>query len=231
MQMENSSDCGLQIADWSGLLCASPRDALCKENQCKNEEVGDMVIASQLRSGMVLRYENHIYKVMAADYHSGQGKMGGVTHARLKNLSTGSLWEHSFRSDAKLEELPVEKQSMEFLYSDADQCYFMNPETYDQVGISNSTIGARIRFLQSGTRVSVEFVEGTPVNVVFPDFVEARVAHTTPPVHQQQDNTWKQAVLENGIEVMVPQFIKIGDLIRLDVQNLKYVDRARATGR
>jgi elongation factor P len=190
-----------------------------------------MVIASQLRSGMVLRYENHIYKVMAADYHSGQGKMGGVTHTRLKNLSTGSLWEHSFRSDAKLEELLVEKQSMEFLYSDTDQCYFMNPETYDQVGISNSTIGTYIRFLQSGTRVNVEFVEGTPVNIVFPEFVEARVAHTTPAVHQQQDSTWKEAVLENGIEVMVPQFIKAGDLIRLDVQNLKYLDRARASGR
>jgi elongation factor P len=190
-----------------------------------------MVIASQLRSGMVLRFENHIYKVMAADYHSGQGKMGGVTHTRLKNLSTGSLWEHSFRSDAKLEELLVEKQPMEFLYSDADQCYFMNPETYEQVGISSATIGTPIRFLQSGTRISVEFVEGTPVNVVFPDFMEARIAQTTPSVHQQQDSTWKKAVLENGVEVMVPQFIKVGDLIRLDVQNLKYVDRARASGR
>jgi elongation factor P len=190
-----------------------------------------MVPASQLRAGMAVRYEGQIYKVLVADYHPGQGKMGGTTHARLKNLATGTLWEHSFRSDLKLEDLPVEKQEMEFLYTDADACYFMNPETFEQVAVPLKVIGAQARFLRPEMRLQVEFVEGQPVSVLFPDIIEVRIADTAPPTHAQQDSTWKEAVLDNGVQIMVPQFIKTGDVIRLDVENLKYVDRAKGAGK
>ena len=193
-------------------------------------EVG-MVTASQLRAGMAVRFEGQAYKVMAADYHSGQGKMGGATHARLRNLVTGTIWEHSFRSDLKLEDLQVEKQSMDFLYVDADGCWFMNPETFEQVSVPAAMIGPQARFLRADMRLPVEFVEGEPVSVLFPDIIEARIADTAPPVHQQQDSTWKTAVLDNGVEILVPQFIKTGDGVRLDVQNLKYVDRAKGLGK
>ena len=153
--------------------------------------------------------------------------MGGVAHVRLKNLSTGTFWEHSFRSELKLEVVPVERQSMEFLYSDADQSYFMDPDSFEQIGIEDSVIGPASKFLQPSMQLMVEFVEDRPISVVFPDIIETRVADTTPPVHQQQDDTWKPARLENGIEVMVPQFIKNGDLIRLEVETLRYVDRAK----
>jgi elongation factor P len=186
-----------------------------------------MVVASQVRAGMAIRHEGQIYKVMAAEYHPGQGKMGGVAHVRLKNLTTGTLWEHSFRADLKLDDLEVEKQSMEFLYSDDDRCYFMNPETFDQVEVSRSVIGEQARFLKPEMRLPVEFVEGQPVSVMFPDIVEVEVADTAPPVHAQQDSTWKTAKLENEVEVMVPQFVKTGDRIRLDMATLKYLERAR----
>src|SRR5689334_9417293 len=186
-----------------------------------------MVAASQLRAGMAIRFEGQSYRVIIAEYHGGQGKMGGVAHARLKNLATGTLWEHSFRSDLKLEDLPVEKQSMSFLYVDAGECCFMDPETYEQLSIPTSVIGAQAAFLQPEMQLPVEFVEGRPVSVLFPDIIDVRIADTAPPVHQQQDNTLKPGKLENGVEVMVPQFIKAGDLIRLDMQTLKYIERAR----
>ncbi len=188
-----------------------------------------MVLASQLRAGMAIRHDGQTFKVLAAEYHPGQGKMGGVTHARLRNLSTGTLWEHSFRSDLKLEDLAVEKQPMDFLYSDEDQCYFMNPDTYEQVSIGIRVVGEQqARFLKPEMRVPVEFVEGRPVSVLFPDIVEVQVADTAPPVHAQQDSTWKSAQLDNGVEIQVPQFIKTGDVIRLDLNNLKYMERARS---
>lgn len=190
-----------------------------------------MVTASQLRAGMVIRHEGHPYKVLFADYHPGQGKMGGVTHARLKNLATGTTWEHSFRSDLKLSDVAVERQSMEFLYSDSDGCYFMHPETFEQVVIPVETIGQQARFLKEGMQVPVEIVDGSPTSVMFPDFLEVRIADTAPPIHQQQDSTWKPARLENDVEVMVPQFIKAGDVIRLDMNNLKYMDRAKGTAK
>jgi elongation factor P len=80
-------------------------------------------------------------------------------------------------------------------------------------------------------RVAVEFVEGRPLSVSFPDVLEVRVAETAPPVHQQVDSVWKPARLESGVEIMVPQFIKKGDLVRLDVANMKYMDRAKGTGK
>ncbi len=190
-----------------------------------------MVIASQLRAGMAIRYEGQVYRVISAEYHPGQGKMGGTTHARLKNVSTGTLWEHSFRSDLKLEELPVERQPMEFLYADGDQCHFMNPETYDQVAISTEVIGPAARFLTPALRLPVEFINGEPVSVQFPDMIDARVADTAPPAHAHEDSTWKIARLENGIEIMVPQFIKNGDLVRIDMQTLKYAERAKSSPR
>ncbi len=186
-----------------------------------------MVLASQLRAGMAVRFEGQVYKVLAAEYHPGQGKMGGAAHARLKDLTTGALWEHSFRSELKLDDLAVEKQSMDFLYTDVDACYFMDPETYDQVAVPASLLGDQAKFLQPGMRLPVESIEGRPLSVLFPDVIESRIAETAPPVHAQQDSTWKTALLENGVEIMVPQFIKAGDVIRLDVQNLKYVDRAK----
>jgi elongation factor P len=186
-----------------------------------------MIVASQLRAGMAIRYEGSSYKAIAADYHPGQGRMGGATHVRLQNTATGTFWEHSFRADLKLEEIAVEKRPLEFLYEDDDACWFMNPEDYEQTGVSKAVVGPQAAFLEAGKRVTVEFVEGQPAGVLFPDTLEVSIAETAPPVHQQQDNTLKPAKLANGVEIMVPQFIKSGDAIRLDLRTMKYMDRVK----
>lgn len=190
-----------------------------------------MIAASQLRPGTAIRFEGQPYKVITADYHPGQGKMGGVAHARLQNLNTGTFWEHSFRSELKLDELSVEKRPLEFLYSDANHCCFMDPESYEQLEIEHGIVGDRASFLDAGMRLSVEFVEGRAIGVAFPDVLEVRIADTAPPTHQQADSAFKPATLLNGVEIMVPQFVKTGDLIRLDLQNRKYMDRAKAEGK
>ena len=186
-----------------------------------------MIAASQLRAGMAIRHDGQDYRVVAAEYHPGQGKMGGVMHARLQNLGTGTFWEHSFRAELKLEDMPVERQALDFLYADGDQCCFMNPETYEQTEIANSAVGPQAAFLEAGMKLAVDFVEGRPVSVLFPDVLEVKIADTAPPTHQQADAAYKPAKLANGIEVMVPQFVKPRDAIRLDLQTMKYMDRAK----
>jgi len=186
-----------------------------------------MVLASDLRSGMAVRYEKHSYKVVEAEYHPGQGKMGGQTHVRLKNLDTGTLWEHSLRADLKLEEVPLERKALDFLYSDADAAYFMDPESYEQVVVPLAIIGPQAKFLLPEKRFPVEFIGDRAVSVQFPELMEVHIADTAPPAHQQVDSAWKSAKLENGVEVKVPQFIKTGDAIRLDLATLKYVDRVK----
>jgi elongation factor P len=187
-----------------------------------------MVISSQLRPGMALKYQGQNYKVLAAEYHPGQGQMGGVAHVRLQNLDTRTLWEHSFRADHKLEEIPLDKQTLEFLYTDRGFCCFMNRETFEQTEVPQAVGGPQADFLEPGMTYAVEFVDGRPVSILFPGVLEVRIAQTAPATHQQQDTNFKPAKLANGVEVMVPQFIKAGDGIRIDLENLKYVDRVKA---
>ncbi len=187
-----------------------------------------MILASQLRPGMAIVFEGQTYRVVSSEYHPGQGKMGGVTHAHLQNLGTGTLRDYSFRSELKLQDVALDRQTLEFLYADGDQLCFMNPDTFEQTEIAAGTLGPRARLLLAGMRLGIEFLEGRPVNVVFPDVLEVKVTDTAPPMHQQADTNFKTAKLENGIEVLVPQFVKTGDVIRLNVETLKYMARADA---
>jgi elongation factor P len=189
-----------------------------------------MTGASQLRAGMAIQYEGQRYKVIAADYHPGQGKMGGVNHLRLKNLATGTTWEDSFRADLKIEELPVERQTLEFLYRDCADCFFMNPQSYEQLEIHSAVLGDRIKFLDAGMQIPIEFVNGQAITAVFPDFVDITVADTAPPSHGQADKHLETARLTNDVNVMVPPFVKSGDTIRLSLSDMKYMDRAKAKG-
>jgi len=187
-----------------------------------------MVLASQLRPGVVLKMGDDLLKVVESTYHVGQGKMPGSVHAKLRDVRKGTFKELRWRPEEKLDDTNLEKLEMEFLYSDADSATFMNPVTFDQVSIPLEAIGAATRFLKPEMRVPVEFYRGEPVSIIFPEIVEVKVATTAHPVHQQQDNTYKYATLENGLEVMVPQFIKPGEVVRIEVGSGKYVDRVRA---
>jgi elongation factor P len=176
--------------------------------------------------------EGTLYKVMAAEYRSGQGKMGGVTHAKVRNVETGTIRELRFRGDEVLEEIVPERQNLQFLYRDGDLSYFMHPDTYEQVAIEDAVLGRAAVFLAEQMTVPIEFVEGRPIGLVFPDIVEVRVAETAPPVHTQGgSNVWKDARLENGLTLQVPPFIGPGELIRVEVERGAYVERARSQKR
>jgi elongation factor P len=194
-------------------------------------EVDAMVFASQLRPGTILKFGEDLFKVVECSYHIGQGKMPGSAHAKLRHVLKGTFKEMRWRPEEKLEDVQLEKQEMEFLYSDGDAATFMNPMTFDQVSIALEAVGAAAKFLQPEMRVPVEFFEGQPVSIAFPDIVEVKIETTAQPVHQQQDNTYKYATLQNGLETMVPQFIKPGEVVRIEVGTGKYVDRVRTASR
>ncbi len=191
-----------------------------------------MPVASQLRAGTALRLAGEIWKVLAADYHGGGGKMGGVTHARLRNLRTGTQREWRFRADEPIEAVELEKQNLQFLYGDAETSTFMNPVTFEQTEVENALLGKAAAFLTPEMTVPVEFCEGRPIGVTFPEIVEVRVAKTSEPVHTQgQDNVRKEAMLENGIVLLVPPFIAQGEVIRVTVEDATYVERAKGEKR
>ncbi len=187
-----------------------------------------MLTASELRSGMALRIDGTLYKVIEAEYHGGQGKMGGVAHAKLRNLDTGTMRERRFRADEMVEQLLPERQSMQFLYKDEESCYFMHPETFEQVPVDNARLGRAVHFLDEGMTVPVEFVDGQPIGIVFPDIIEIKVTDTAPAVHSQGvTNVWKQAKLANGMAISVPPFISPGEIVRVEIERGVYVERAK----
>ncbi len=186
-----------------------------------------MVVASQLRPGMVVKHGEDLLKVVESTFHVGQGKMPGSVHAKLRNIQKGTFKELRFRPEERLEDAQLEKQELEFLYSDADSATFMNPNSFEQYSVPLEAIGPAENFLKAEMKVPGEFYDGQPVSIVFPEFFEVKVETTAQPVHQQQDNTYKSATLENGIEVMVPQFIKPGEIVRIEVATGKYADRVR----
>lgn len=187
-----------------------------------------MIIASELRAGMVIRVEGEIYKVLDVEAKAGAAKMGGVVKTKLTNVRSGRLWEPHFRPQERLEDLELERHMMEFLFAQGDSCTFMNPNTYEQIDIPNAVLGLGQKFLQSGMELPVEFFNGEPISVVFPDIADVRISETAPPAHSQQDSAWKEALLENGMSVRVPLFIAPGELVRVEVKTGRYVERARA---
>ena len=187
-----------------------------------------MLMASELRTGMVIRVEGDVYKVLEVDAKAGAAKLGGVVKTKLSNVNTGRLWEPHFRPQERFEELGLEHRSMEFLFSDDESCTFMNPDTFEQVEVPRAILGSGEQFLQSGTQVPVELFEGRPISVILPEVVEAKIADTSPAAHAQQDTTWKEATLDNGVVIRVPLFIGPGETIRVDVRTLRYVERVKA---
>lgn len=186
-----------------------------------------MLAASELRPGMAVRLEGKLYMVLAAEYHFGGGKMGGLTHARLRDLDTGHVREWRFRGDETVDEIEPERQTLQFLYAAAGMNTFMNPETFEQVEIENDRLGRAASFLHEGMSVPVEFVGGRPVSIALPSTMEVRVADAAAPVHGQGiSNVWKEARLENGLTVMVPAFIAPGETIRVQVETGEYIERA-----
>ena len=187
-----------------------------------------MVDASDLRGGMIIRIEGQIYKILEVASKAGAAKMGGMVKTKLTNLKTGRMWEPHFRPQERLEDLELERRTMQYLYAEGDVCTFMHPDTFEQVEISGSILGIGKEFLQPGMEMPVEFFEGEPISVVVPDVTEVRVAITSPPSHSQQDSAWKEATLENGLSIRVPLFIATGDTVRIDVRTGRYIERARA---
>ncbi len=182
---------------------------------------------TEMRGGMVIRFEGDLYRVVHVAFHAGGGKMHGTTHAKLRKVATGHVFDKRFRHDEKFDEVTLEKKVMQYLYDDADFCVFMDPVTYEQISLPREYLGSFLPFLTPEMQVQVELFEGDPLEVSTPTSVELNVAKTPEGLHTDDSNVFKEATLENGMEVMVPQFIKPGDRIRLDVESRKYLERVR----
>jgi elongation factor P len=186
-----------------------------------------MVRASDLKAGMVLPLEKNLYKVFHMEYHMGGGKMGGLVHLKLKDLKSGLFIDRKFKPEERLEIADLDRKVMEYLYKDAEGYFMMDPESYDQVQLDKHHLEAVDPFLQPNMKLTVEFLGEDPIHVIFPEWVELQVTSTPPGLGSLQDEVTKPATLSNGLQVQVPQFIKAGDWVKVNVAAKKYMERVK----
>jgi elongation factor P len=184
-----------------------------------------MILASDVKAGMAIQLDGKLYKVLEAVRHAGSGQMHGFIELKLHDVRFGHFADRRFKHADHLEDVSLSKRQMQYLYSDSDACYFMDPGTFEQVSVPRSSLSGVEKFLKEEMKVAVELLQGEAVAVDFPKVVEIRVGRTGPGVRGGQDTTMKPATLENGVEILVPHFIETGDLVRVEPEKAKYVDR------
>ncbi len=180
--------------------------------------------ATEVRAGNVFRIDGAPCRVMAHEIR-GTGKFGKTVHLKLKRLADGHFVEKSLRVEERLEEVEVRHVKLQFLYRDGGEFVFMNNETYEQFPIPAKAIGKQEIFLRENTEVSAIFVGDQAVTVDFPKVVELKVASAPPGVRGQADTTFKEVELENGMKLLAPQFIKEGEVVRVNTEDFSYLDR------
>jgi len=184
-----------------------------------------MISVADTKESMTIRLDGKLFRVLDVVRHSGSGQMHGFIELKLKDLHTGHCFDRRFKQGDRVEGVDLIKRPMDFLYSDAEGCYFMDPATYEQVRVPHQAMGKVEKFLKEGTRVSVELLGEEAVSIQFPRVVEMKISSTGPGVRDGSDSTMKEAILDNDMEILVPQFIQTGDCIRVDTETMHYVDR------
>lgn len=184
-----------------------------------------MALASDIKDGMALQLDGKIFKVLEVVRHSGSGQMHGFIELKLKDLRFGHFADRRFKHADKLDTVELAKRQMEYMYSDNDACYFMDPASFEQVSVPKHAIGQTEKFMIEGMKVTVELLGEEALTVQFQKVVELKVTSTGPGIRGGQDSTMKPATLENGLEILVPQFVETGEVVRVDTEKVKYVDR------
>jgi elongation factor P len=185
-----------------------------------------MISATQLRPGMVVKFNNDLYSVFSMT-HRTPGNLRGFVQAKMRNLRSGTMIEHRFSSEDKVERAALDEQQMEYLYDDGEYYYYMNTENYEQMHLMKDLLGDATNYLIPQLRVSVEFYEGKPISVELPATVDMTVVETEPGLKGATvSNVTKPAKLETGLVVQVPAFITEGEKIRVNTAEGTYQERA-----
>ena len=185
-----------------------------------------MISATQLRPGMVVKFNNELYSVFKME-HRTPGNLRGFVQAKMRNFKTGTMIEHRFSSEDRLEKAMLDEQEMEYLYDDGEYYYFMNIENYEQMHLTKDLLGDATYYLIPQLKVSVEFYEGKPISVELPATVVLTVVETEPGLKGATvSNVGKPAKMETGLVVQVPAFINEGEKIRVNTAEGTYQERA-----
>jgi len=175
---------------------------------------------------MVIKFNNELYSIFKTE-HRTPGNLRGFVQAKMRRLANGSMTEHRFSSEDRVERAILDEHEMEFLYSDGQDYHFMNTETYEQMHLSGEMLGDAVNYLIPQFKVTVVFYDDKPISVDLPPSVEMVIVETEPGLKGATvSNVTKPAKMETGMVVQVPPFINGGEKIRISTADGSYLERA-----
>lgn len=184
-----------------------------------------MIQATQLRPGMVVKFNNELHTVFTMT-HRTPGNLRGFVQVKMRNIRSGSMFEHRFSSEDRVEKAMLEEVEMEYMYDDGEYFYFMNTENYEQTHLTREQLGGGVDFLIPQLKVLVEYYEDKAISVELPPSVDMKVVETEPGIKGASvSNVGKPAKMETGLIVSVPQFVNEGDVIRVSTSEGTYQER------
>lgn len=184
-----------------------------------------MISVTELRAGRAFRDGGNIYQVLEYK-HTKMGRGNATIRVKAKNIISGAIIDKSFVSGSKVEDVDLSFRSMQYLYSDKDAAYFMDPKTFEQIKLKKVLIGEQIKFFKEGMIIKVAFYEDEPFSVELPNSMVFEIESAPPGIRGDSASPGsKPVVLENGLTVQVPLFIKKGNKVKIDTRTGDYISR------
>ena len=187
------------------------------------------VSTAEFKKGLKIQFDGQPYSIVDFQ-HVKPGKGGAFVRTKLKHMRAGRVIDNTFRAGEKVELVDFEEKRMQYLYRD-DRFHFMDLETYDQISLSEDEVGDASEFLKDNPVVEMLFIDGSPVSVELPNFMELRIAKTDPGVRgDTATGGTKPAELETGAVIQVPLFLNQGDVVKVDTRTSDYLGRVATAG-
>jgi elongation factor P len=188
--------------------------------------VAEVVGTNQFKNGMHIQLDGAVWRIVEFQ-HVKPGKGGAFVRTKLKALESGSVVDRTFRAGEKFTRVHTEVKQVQFLYDDGSDAHFMDEETYEQFALPHAELEDELPFMQPSGSVQVLAVDGKPAGVQLPASVELAVVETEPGVKGDTvSNVTKPATLETGAVVQVPLFVNVGDRLKVDPREKRYISRA-----
>jgi elongation factor P len=188
--------------------------------------MAEIVSTNQFKSGMHIEHRSSVWRIVDFQ-HVKPGKGGAFVRTKLKNLDSGAVVDETFRAGEKFARVHTEMKSVQFLYDDGSEAHFMDEGTYEQFTLPRGEVADELAYMQPSASVQVLTVNGAPSGIQLPSSVELAVTETEPGVKGDTvSNVTKPATLETGAVVQVPLFVNVGDRIKVDPREARYISRA-----
>src|ERR671932_750035 len=188
--------------------------------------MAETVNTNQFKNGMHIELDGDVWRIVGFQ-HVKPGKGGAFVRTKLKALESGAVVDRTFRAGEKFNRIRTEVKNMQYLYDAGDEVVFMDEETYEQTNLPRGSVADAIEYLEPSSTVQLLTVDGRPAGVQLPASVELTVAETEPGVRGDTvSNVTKPAKLETGAVVQVPLFVNVGDRVKVDPREKRYISRA-----